>query len=187
MNEEIIAMGKIFELVQMPQDDGRVLEVARRTPGVRVIIHDEVNKKVLLTREFRRELGEYDYRLLGGKVFDTLDEFADFRASNADIMEAAKQQAIAEAQQEAGIEISQLDFYKKSVLGATVEWDLYVFETNDWQLHVDGQELEKGEMIDADTWVGYDEIRAMILNGQVQEERIALILLQWIESRCHEN
>ena len=114
MNEEIIAIGKIFVLVQMPQDDGRVLEVARRTPGVRVIIHDEVNKKVLLTREFRRELGEYDYRLLGGKVFDTLDEFADFRASNADIMEAAKQQAIAEAQQEAGIEISQLDFYKKS-------------------------------------------------------------------------
>ncbi|MBP9667766.1 hypothetical protein KBD87_03085 [Candidatus Saccharibacteria bacterium] len=181
MNEMIYAKGKMFELVHLPQPDGRVFEIARRAPGVRIIIADTVNKKVLLTREFRRELDDYDYRLPGGKVFDTLDEFATFRTSGEDIVEAAKRQAINEAQQEAGVEIAELKLYKKSVLGATVQWDLYVFEAKKWQLRVQGQELEVGELIEADTWVEYDEARQMILDGKMQEERIALVLLQWLE------
>ena len=60
MKENIVAQGKIFELVQTTQPDGRVFEVARRAPGTRVIIHDEAAGKILLTREFRRELGEWD-------------------------------------------------------------------------------------------------------------------------------
>lgn len=183
MNEEIYAKGKIFELVQLQQPDGRMFEIARRAPGVRIIIADKANKKVLLTREFRHELGDYDYRLPGGKVFDTLDEFAAFRASGEDIVEAAKMQAINEAQQEAGVEIAELELYKKSVLGATVEWDLYVFEAGDWRLSVQGQELEVGEKIEADNWVHYDEARRMILEGKMQEERIALVLLQWLETQ----
>lgn len=183
MNEKIVAKGKIFELVQLVQPDGRVFEVARRAPGVRIIIADTANKKVLLTREFRHELGEYDYRLPGGKVFDTLDEFESFRASGEDMVEAAKRQAINEAQQEAGVEITALELYKKSVLGATVEWDLYVFEATNWQLSVQGQELEVGEKIEADNWVSFGEAKAMILDGKMQEERIALILLQWIEAQ----
>lgn len=183
MDEEIFAKGKLFELVHLKQDDGRVFEVARRAPGVRLIIHDEPAGKLLLTKEFRRELGEWDYRLPGGKVFDSLDEFEDFRASGSDIVEVAKAKAIEEAQQEAGVEIASLGLYKKSVLGATVEWDLYVFETTDWQLNVEGQELEVGEKIEADNWVTYDQARTMILEGSMQEERIALVLLQWLNER----
>lgn len=183
MNEEIFAKGKLFELVHLKQADGRVFEVARRAPGVRLIIHDEPAGKILLTKEFRQELGEWDYRLPGGKVFDSLDEFEAFRASGEDIVEAAKAQALNEAQQEAGVEITQLNLYKKSVLGATVEWDLYVFETTDWQLSVEGQELEVGEKIEADNWVTYDDARTMILDGSMQEERIALVLLQWLNER----
>lgn len=183
MNEEIFAKGKLFELVHVRQDDGRVFEVARRAPGVRLIIHDKAAGKLLLTREFRRELGEWDWRLPGGKVFDSLDEFEAFRASGKDIVEAAKAQAINEAQQEAGVEISSLELYKKSVLGATVEWDLYVFETTDWQLSIEGQELEVGEKIEADNWVSYEDARRMALDGSMQEERIALILLRWLEVR----
>ena len=183
MNEEIYAKGKLFELVHLMQDDGRVFEVARRAPGVRLIIHDKPAGKILLTKEYRRELGEWDYRLLGGKVFDSLDEFEAFRASGEDIVEAAKVKAIEEAQQEAGVEIANLELYRKSVLGATVEWDLYVFETSDWRLSVDGQELEVGEKIEADNWVTYNEARQMALSGSMQEERIALILLQWLEER----
>ena len=183
MNEEIFAKGKLFELVHLKQDDGRVFEVARRAPGVRLIIHDKPHGKILLTKEFRHELGEWDYRLPGGKVFDSLDEFEVFRASGVDIIEAAKRKAIEEAQQEAGVEIANLELYKKSVLGATVEWDLYVFETADWQLSVEGQELEVGEKIEADNWVSYDEARKMALNGSMAEERIALILLQWLKDR----
>lgn len=183
MNEEIFAKGKLFELVHLKQDDGRVFEVARRAPGVRLIIHDQSAGKVLLTKEFRQELGEWDYRLPGGKVFDSLDEFENFRASGNDIIEAAKAQALNEAQQEAGIEINELSLYKKSVLGATVEWDLYVFDTSDWQLSANGQELELGEKIEADSWVTYDQAHQMILDGAMAEERIALILLQWLNER----
>lgn len=184
MNERIVASGNIFELVQTMQNDGRVFEIARRAPGARIIIADVETRQILLTKEFRHELGDWDYRLPGGKVFDTLDEFATFRTSGEDIVEAAKTQAIREAQQEAGVEITNLELYKKSVLGATVEWDLYVFVATDWQLHIDGQELEEGEAIEADTWVSYDEARRMILDGAMHEERIALVLLQWIESQA---
>lgn len=183
MSEEIFSKGKLFELVHLRQDDGRVFEVARRAPGVRLIIHDQLACKILLTKEFRQELGEWDYRLPGGKVFDSLDEFEAFRESGKDIVEAAKDQAVNEAQQEAGVEISSLELYKKSILGATVEWDLYVFETADWQLSVEGQELEVGEKIEADNWMTYDEVRTMILDGSMQEERIALVLLQWLNER----
>ena len=183
MNETIVTKGKIFELVHIKQDDGRVFEIARRAPGVRLIIHDAEQGKILLTKEFRHELGEWDYRLPGGKVFDSLDEYEAFRASGDDIVEAAQAKAIEEAQQEAGVEITDLALYKKSVLGATVEWDLYVFEATDWQLSVGGQELEAGEKIEADTWVTYDQAQKMALDGSMKEDRIALILLQWLEAK----
>ena len=183
MNEEVFAKGKLFELVHLKQEDGRVFEVARRAPGVRLIIHDKAAGKILLTKEYRRELGEWDYRLPGGKVFDSLDEFEDFRTSGSDIVEAAKTKSIEEAQQEAGVEIANLELYKKSILGATVEWDLYVFETTDWQLSIEGQELEVSEKIEADNWLSYDEARKMALDGSMQEERIALILLQWLAGK----
>jgi len=183
MNEEVFAKGKLFELVHLKQNDGRVFEVARRAPGVRLIIHDKDLGKILLTKEFRHELGEWDYRLPGGKVFDTLDEFEAFRVSGEDIIEVAKQKAIEEAQQEAGVEITSLELYKKSILGATVEWDLYIFEAFDWRLRVEGQELEVGEKIEADNWLTYDEARKMALGGAMQEERIALILMQWLETQ----
>lgn len=181
MNEEIFAKGKLFELVRQTQEDGRVFEIARRAPGVRLIIHDADAKKVLLTKEYRSELEDWDFRLPGGKVFDTLEEYDVHRQAGDDIVEAAKAQAIREAQQEAGVEIDELTLYKKSVLGATVEWDLYIFETTEWQLKVEGQELEVGEKIEADNWFTYDEARTLILSGAMQEERTALILLQWLE------
>ena len=182
-NEHIFAKGKLFELVHTEQDDGRVFEKARRAPGVRLIIHDEAAGKVLLTKEYRHELGEWDYRLPGGKVFDSLDEYEAFRASGEDMLEAVKRQGINEAQQEAGIDIATMNEYSKSVLGATVEWDLWIMETTDWQLSVTGQELEVGEKIDADTWVTYEEARKMVLGGSMQEERVALKFLQWLAEK----
>jgi 8-oxo-dGTP pyrophosphatase MutT (NUDIX family) len=128
-------------------------------------------------------LAEWDWRLPGGKVFDSLDDYESHRKSGDDIVEAAKKQAINEAQQEAGVEVSALELYKKSVLGATVEWDLYVFEATSWQLSVHGQELEVGEKIEADNWIRFDEAKQMILDGKMQEERIALILLQWLNQK----
>ncbi len=180
--EEVVAKGKLFELVQLHQPDGRVFEVARRAPGVRLIIHKD--GKVLLTKELRRELNSHDYRLPGGKVFDSLDEYEAHRKSGDDILNAAVAKAKGEGAEEAGVDIKDLKLFKKSTLGATVEWDLYVFEVTDWQPHADGQNLEEGEQIDADTWVTFAEAEEMIISGQMQEERIALILLQWLKRRA---
>ncbi len=179
-NEHIFVKGKLFELVHQKQSDGRVFEIARRAPGVRLIIADKNKRQVLLTKEFRRELDEWDYRLPGGKVFDSLEEFEAFRASDQDIIDAASKKAVGEAKEEAGVGISELQLFKKSTLGATVEWDLYVFEVLEWHLADTGQELEAGEQIETDNWVDYDEAEKMIIRGDMQEERIALILLQWL-------
>lgn len=179
-HERIFAKGKLFELIQTEQLDGRIFEVARRAPGVRLIIADQDAQKILLTKEFRQELGEWDYRLPGGKVFDSLDEYESFRSEGGDIAAVAERKAMEESIEEAGIQINTLTEFKKSTLGATVEWDLFVFESKDWQQHEAGQQLETGEHIEADNWFTYEDAAAMALEGHMQEERIALILLQWI-------
>lgn len=180
MQEEIYAAGKLFELVHLAQSDGRVFEVARRAPGVRVIIADKVAKKVLLTKEFRRELGTHDFRLPGGKVFDSLAEFEAFRKTGKDILDPAQEKAKAEAAEEAGIAVADVRFYKKSTLGATVEWDLYVFEATEFTEHADGQTLEDGEQVDDVSWYNFTDVERMIMRGDMQEDRIALVLLRWI-------
>jgi 8-oxo-dGTP pyrophosphatase MutT (NUDIX family) len=182
-NEKIFAQGKLFELVHTMQPDGRVFEMARRAPGVRNIIVDRKNQKILLTKEFRQELKGWDYRLPGGKVFDSLQEYEAHRQSGDDIADAAAHKAKAETIEEAGIVLNSLKLFRKSTLGATVEWDLYVFESDDWGFAESGQQLEAGEQIEAENWLPYDEIEQMILAGDMREERIALILLQWIKSQ----
>ncbi|HMM62218.1 MAG TPA: NUDIX domain-containing protein [Candidatus Saccharibacteria bacterium] len=183
LSEEVIKKGKIFELVQITQDDGRVFEIARRAPGVRLIISDTDNKKILLTKEFRQELNGWDYRLPGGKVFDSLEEYNAFRESGEDILTHAKSKAVDEANEEAGINVKELHQIKKSTLGATVEWDLYIFEVDAWTKSNNGQQLENGEQIEADSWFDYTEARKMIMDGQMQEERVALSLLQWLDKQ----
>lgn len=178
--ETIFSRGKLFELVHIEQPDGRVFELARRAPGVRLIVPDREHRKILLTKEFRRELNAWDYRLPGGKVFDSLAEYDAFRASGEDILQPAAAKAKAEGREEAGLEIQSLKLFKKSTLGATVEWDLFVFEVDNWHPAGDGQQLETGEQIEADAWFSYDEVERMILEAHMQEERVALILLQWL-------
>lgn len=181
--ENIIARGKIFELAQSTQPDGRIFEIARRAPGVRVIIHDAERGMVLLTSEFRSELDAWDHRLPGGKVFNTLDEYAAFRDSNRDIIVPASEKARNESLEEAGFIVDNLTHIATSNLGATVEWDLFVFEADDWQESPDGPQLEVGEDIESSTWYSYAEVEEMILGGEMQEERIALILLRWLRNK----
>lgn len=67
--EEIRYKGKLFEVVTEPvQIEGKTFEFekVRRSPGVRLIIGDGLGN-ILLTREFRRELSKFDYRLPDGK------------------------------------------------------------------------------------------------------------------------
>lgn len=186
--ERVLARGRIFTLVQEEQPDGRTFEIARRAPGVRVIIADKQKGRVLLTKEFRRELQAHDYRLPGGKVFDLSEDFERFRQEGGAIQEAAEKQAKIEALEEAGVAVEGLQFIQKSTLGTTVEWDLYFFEALAWQPHKDGQQLKENEVdhISGFDFYDYDTVTKMIIAGDMSEERAALILLRWIKTQQRE-
>lgn len=71
----ILATGRIIELYEKEFDfDGnmRLFEYARRPPGVRLLF--ERDGKILLTKEYRDEHANFDYRLPGGKVFDRITD-----------------------------------------------------------------------------------------------------------------
>ena len=100
--EEIVYKWKIFEVVKQPMKVGEkriFFEIARRSPGVRLIIIKD--DKMLITREFRSEINCYDYRLPGGKVFDTLDEYNEHLS--ADLLPFAIDAAKKECKEEVGI------------------------------------------------------------------------------------
>ena len=144
--EKVTYQGKIIEVVEKEvEQDGKIqtFEFARRSPGTRLIIPK--GDKIILSKEFRHELGKYDYRLPGGKVFDSLSEYNKALEQNVDISESAKNAAIKEAREEAGVEVKDIYFFHKSVCGATVMWDLFYFVVNDFDQV--SQELEAGEDI----------------------------------------
>lgn len=173
--------GKIFEVIERVVADGgkeKTLEFARRSPGVRLIIPD--NGNILVTKEFRHEINGYDHRLPGGKVFDTLDEYRSMRDSGADITSAAREAAVKEAREEAGIDVKGLSLFHTSICGATIEWDLYYFVVSEFERTT--QALEDGEDI-AVEFVPSETAREMCLNGTMGEERSALVLLRFLRGR----
>jgi hypothetical protein len=180
MTEKIAYQGRMFEVVNfdVEHEPGKVetFEKARRAPGTRLII--PTAKGLLLTKEFRHELNATDFRLPGGKVFDSWDEYHDFLAGNKDILIPAIAKAKAEAKEEAGIETDDVTHVHTSRLGATVEWDLYYFVVGE---HNRGeQDLGLGEKIDV-VEVTRDEAEAMCLDGRISEERSALVLLRFLK------
>jgi ADP-ribose pyrophosphatase YjhB (NUDIX family) len=176
--EKITHQGKIIEVVQKEvEQNGKVktFEFARRSPGTRLIIPKE--DKILLSKEFRHEVEGYDYRLPGGKVYDSLEEYNLALQSGVDIGEMAKKAAIKEAREETGIEIKDISFIHKSVCGATVVWDLFYFVVNDFS--ETSRQLEDGEDIEVE-YVSRDKVKEMCLNGTIGEERSALVLIRYL-------
>ncbi len=176
--EHITHKGKIIEVVQKEVEQGgktKTFEFARRSPGTRLII--PVGEQILLSKEFRHEVGGYDYRLPGGKVYDSLDEYNAALEGGVDINEAAKAAAIKEAKEEVGVEVKDISFVHKSVCGATVVWDLFYFVVNSFDKIE--QHLEDGEDISIEM-VDRERAKAMCLSGEISEERSALILLRYL-------
>lgn len=176
--ERITHKGNILEVVQKDIDVGgktKTFEYARRSPGVRLIVPKD--SKILLTKEFRHELNAYDYRLPGGKVFDSLDEYNKALSEGVDITVNAKAAAIKEAGEEAGIEATDLSLFHTSICGATVIWDLYYFVVNIFTQT--NQNLEEGENIITELFTS-EEVKRMCLDGRISEERSALVLLRFL-------
>lgn len=181
--EEIVFQGKIVEVVQQPMKIGEKsvrFEFARRAPGVRLIVVDRSARKIILTKEFRTELQDYDYRLPGGKVFDKLTDYNAFLLSKKDIIQPATQKAIEEAQEETGVVAASAQHIYTSVNGATVTWDLLYFVIEDWTQAA--QQLELGEDINVE-WKTYDEAKKIALSASMSEDRSVAVLLRWLNNQ----
>jgi ADP-ribose pyrophosphatase len=178
--EKITHQGKIIEVVQKEVEHNgktQVFEFARRSPGTRLIIPK--GDKIILSKEWRHELGGYDYRLPGGKVYDSLEEYNKALEQNVDISEKAKIAAKKEAREEVGIEVTDISFFHKSVCGATVVWDLFYFVVNSF--NEASQELEDGEDITIEL-VDRSKVKELCLSGAFGDERSALVLLRYLDN-----
>lgn len=182
IQDEVIAyQGRIIELVtqKMRIGDKEIdFEIARRSPGVRLLITSPKGK-ILLTKEHRGEIGGWDFRLPGGKVFDSLKEYNQALKNKVDLLKKARQAAQKEATEEAGVRAENIKYLHISRCGATIEWDLYYFLVKLSSEKLDKQKLEDGENIQV-SWYSPEEALKLIFNGGMSEDRSAAILMRYI-------
>ena len=178
---EVAYRGKMFEIVTWEGKPGVKFEAAVRAPGVRLLIETEKGgmKALLMTREVRREAGGHDFRLPGGKVFDSLEELDQHRKTGGDITPFAEAAAKKEGKEEAGIsggEYTQIDVSKA---GASFEWDLHYFMVRNAELGE--QDLEEHEKGDIETIVlSAEEIFEKLSRREIKEGRSADMLWSWL-------
>ncbi len=177
--EKTVYSGKNFDITQQNYSDWEVtklFEFAKRAPWVRIIIFNKEKNKILLTKEYRNELDQFDYRLPWWKVFDTPAERKN--ANYSKIEEYAKQAAIKECREETGLIVSNIKLLWVSHAGATVTWDLYYFITDSIIEATWWQELESGEVITQD-WYSTTQILNLIKDWKMQEDRTIWMLFKF--------
>jgi 8-oxo-dGTP pyrophosphatase MutT (NUDIX family) len=183
---EVVFKGQMFEIVHMTYKIGDkevTYEKARRAPGTRLIITSS-DGNILLVKEYRSELQDWDIRLPGGKVCDSLEEYQEFLASGINITEKAKEGAIKEALEEVGLVVKEIELFSLSTCGASVIWDLYYFVISQFENHPDGQHLELGENIEL-KWVSVEDAKKLALDGSIKEDRSAAVLLRFLNASPH--
>lgn len=188
--EKSIFNNGIFEFIESVEEftvDGEKRNIkrnfVRRPPGIRALIVDKENKKILSSKEFRYELNEWDYRLPGGKVFDSL---ADYKKSleNNDVLSHVEKTVPKEVLEEIGLIVKNPKLLKISKDGAGVIWDLYYYEITDYETSNDGPKLEENELVDGYIWASFDEVIKLCINHLIHEDRTVGMLLTYIlESR----
>ena len=162
----VVFKGKFFEVVQEPValKDNRVvlMEWVSRRDGVRIIARRE-DGAVLITDEYRSELGRRDFRLPGGKVDD-----GDTPG------EAARK----ELQEETGFRAELWTQLGSSQAFATVRYSLHFFEARG--LVFDPIEHDEGEDVQV-CWFPAEEVVEMALDGRIGEDLSALQLLRLLK------
>lgn len=147
------------EDVELPGGEVEVHEHVWRTDGTRIIALDQ-DRRVLLTREYRHEQGEWDWRVPGGKI---------------DSGETPEQAATREFREEAGFEAKTMRFLWATTPDSTVRYQRFFFlATNLTEVEA---EREVGEQMTVH-WVGLDEACEKALSGEIREEIAALALLR---------
>lgn len=174
-----------FEFLEI-EDDFRIenrvkyikRNMVRRPPGIRALI---VNKKnqILLSKEFRYELNDWDFRLPGGKVFESLEDYKVALEQDT-VMESVLQTVPKEVLEEVGLIVDNPRLLKISKDGAGVIWDLYYFEIRDYRKSESGPQLEEDEVIHGYQWYEFDEIVNMCQKNQIHEDRSVGVILTYI-------
>lgn len=184
-----IAKGEIWVLEQQTQPNGKVYEVAKRTPGVRLIVVNDKNE-MLLNKEKRHELeGSFDLRLPGGKVFDDIDAWLEVYGDDDALLAKAKEAVVSEAHEECGVvvEVKDLKFLKKDINGGKGEWDLYYFCISQFSLDENGPAFHGTEADEIDGWEWFSPLDAEELALDVQngmsESRSARYVASWAKGR----
>jgi hypothetical protein len=181
-SERRVYNGRLFEILNrtLRLDDGnRSSEIAIETvrpPGVRVILTDEHGGMFLMLREYRFEHGLWDVRLVGGKGCDSLEEFQ--AADPTLVSERARAAAVKETAVEDGVRIEGPEFLAISRLGASIEWDLYLYKAA-VRCPATGSKAESGEFL-YPAWRSKAEVYLMCVNGRVHEDRSALMLMRYL-------
>ncbi len=180
-NETIIFQGKMIEIVNQQMRIGLnevTFERARRSPGIRLLITSQTGK-MLLTKEYRSEIEGWDYRLPGGKVFDSLQEYNEALKNNEDMIVKSRYAAQKEAREEVGIETEDVSHFYTSKCGGTVEWDLHYFAVKVLSEQLGEQKLEAGENIEVG-WYTSGEAMDLALSENMSEDRSAAVLMRYI-------
>jgi len=182
---EILYSGKIGAVVKLPvlldKGDGYIekdFQQFIRSPGVRVIAVQD--NQILFTKEYRNELNSFDYRLPGGKVFDSFSEFSSYITDEKDVpLDSILATAKSELQEESAKDAHVFEHFKKSHSGASIDWDLHYIIARDI-FDFTGEVKNEGEQIEAVIWKSFDEVEKMCLDGDIQEDRTVAALLQFI-------
>ncbi len=180
--------GKLGAIVSFPvlvdQGNGyvkKMFERFARPPGTRIIACK--GDTIYLHRERRLESATgYDWRLPGGKVVDSFEDYAQYigKAIPLDIIvEAGKK----ELREEAKLEATTLELFKKSSCGASVEWDLYYLIAENPTESAHDHSHEEAEEITDSKWVPFSEVQQMCLEGMIDEGRTAAVLMQFIATK----
>ena len=153
--------------------------MVRRPPGIRALIINKEKKEILLSREFRYELNGWDYRLPGGKVFDSLEDYKK-SLDRDDVIDYVEATVPKEVLEEVGLVVKNAKLIKNSRDGAGVIWDLYYYEITDYELSDNGPQLEENEVIDGYVWKSFDNVVELCINGEINEDRTVAVLLTYI-------
>lgn len=169
--------------------DGKIksFEFACRSPGVRTLLTD--GDSVLMTKEWREESNRWDFRLPGGKMFDTIEEYNQFMSklpSEKELLEVAQKAAQKEVSEECNIKIS-LDNFKQvhiSKCGGTVEWDLHYFIAKMDEIPTISSNVISEESESIQTYpLSFKKVKQLCLDGSVSEDRTVGFLLKFLEKR----
>lgn len=180
---------RLFDVVNhtVKFSDGtkKSFQFVRRSPGVRsLIIKDD---KILITKEWRTELNDWDYRLPGGKVFENAEDYKKYiskKNNDSFLLQEATHAAVKELEEEANMTImpSNLKHAYISKCGATVEWDLHYFVAVNPKVEILPKSLvetQEGERTIVQ-WLPVKQVLDLCLQGKVREDRTAAFLMRYI-------